>query len=119
MVRITPSQVISAYESVGYRPMRWSTLNVTNKCACPIAVLYVNHYDGVLPRCPENRYNNAELAIKWAEHQFGKEYTSGFVNGFDGRDIAGLGDNGDDWEKGYFDGVKCYQVVRDNFRIFE
>ena len=80
--RITPNEVLAAYDKTGLRPVfgcwwKWHGDGVT--CCCPVAVLYES-ISGTDGDC-----------IGWAHETYGVEYTDSFINGVDGGPEGGTG----------------------------
>ena len=95
--RISPEEVVAAYEAKGLTPIQGETLDLLDKCACGIGALYAR----------EQR----EIAwpMIWAESIYSADYAEGFACGFDNYAPMELGDR---YQQGHADGRAAWDAVR-------
>lgn len=119
MKRITPEQVLRAYQKTGIfrRTNVYSTTNKQNKpCGCPLTALFCavkpSNLKGVInylrDKCEENCIDGGEIA-DWAEETYGHNYKLAFVTGVDGRTNYC---NDEESVMGYEDGVRVRKTLR-------
>ena len=77
MERPTVETICEAYKETGLLPEKYH-LAVRNNSCCPLGALYVN-----ATRIKPMGEKETDIAYKWSEENFGKDFVCGLRRGFD------------------------------------
>ncbi len=108
MKRITPEEVVAAYQKTGLKPNASTFLNPKGTCGCGIGALCLAETD---------RLENGVSVLDWGAEQFGHEYEGGFSDGFCLEGIA-LEYVPCRYAEGYADGRAAAEAVEKEFGPF-
>lgn len=93
--RITPEQVKAAYDNTGIKPRKGTAFGnrkdqsrVGGLCCCGLAVLFFDAHPETLMRIEmeldtKPACDNVSDVYQWARAEYGEDYMSGFMGGFD------------------------------------
>lgn len=102
--RITPDEVVAAYDKTGLGVMQGGYFDADGTCACGMGVYAAARF-GVDPR----NYHAVDIDLAFIRVGFTREYLRGFYNGFDGR-ARERGHAQEDL--GRADGVAAYEATQ-------
>lgn len=120
-LRITPEEVLAAYDKTGLFPAcrSWSTIlqnGQAHTCGCPMTALYVAEH----PDDPQDEDENGYYANRvqnWGDRKYGMQYCKGFVWGVDQRHLYGRHKDHEHelHEQGFADGCEVWLAMLGHF----
>lgn len=108
MKRITPEEVVAAYDKTGLSVARQEYFSDKGRCACGLGA-YAAAFLGSNPMADEG----FDVSRVLSDSGFGWLYRHGFGNGFDGDNRESSLTGHSEYQAGVKDGVAAWEAVKD------
>ena len=112
--RITPEEVLAAYEATGLKPVQESWTDMVNgqRCGCGLTAVAMSKRKGLDFSDFFSNLGDLDAEDRMLAHELGLplDYVWGFAAGFDGNSPFGI--DYADWRLGYKDGRAAWEAVK-------
>lgn len=117
--RVTPEEVKAAYASSGLIVRQGTVFGSESQrkdaggcCGCAMAALYFDAHPEELIRCEMGEPYDVGAPYQWFAVEYGDEYLSGFLGGFDNAEIYQEYAQDTRWLEGHADGLAAWEAVK-------